>query len=119
MADEKAPQTESKSNTGGDIDRVQQASRRPDGSAHQTPGWEYIGDKQIALDGTKRQLAEQAVSAKDVELRGAVVEPAAGEVGSSEPDAEVKKLKDAHDKAAKSAEARAESEVNAKHPDKS
>ncbi len=112
---EKANATENKTNTGGDHDRVVMASRLPDGTPHQTPDFEFIGDKDFAIEATKQQLREQAVSAKDVELRGAGSR--ASEEGDSAPDPEVQKLIDAHESAAKSAEGKAESEVNARFND--
>lgn len=113
---EKATPTENKTNTGGDHDRVAMASRLPDGTPHQTPDFEFIGDKDFAIEATKQQLREQAVSAKDVELRGAGSGNASTD-GDSAPDPEVQKLIDAHEKAAKSAEGKAESEVNARFND--
>lgn len=110
---EKANATENKTNTGGDHDRVAMASRLPDGTPHQTPDFEFIGDKDFAIEASKQQLREQAVSAKDVELRGA----GTADEGDSSPDAEVQKLIDAHEAAAKSAEAKAEAEVNARFND--
>lgn len=114
MAETAKPvETEAKVAGGGDHDRVAMASRLPDGTPHQTADFEYIGDKDVAIDAAKQQLAEQAVSAVDVERRG-VGAPATGE-GSSELDPEAKKLKAAQDKAAKAAESSAEREVNARH----
>ncbi len=112
---EKANATENKTNTGGDHDRVAMASRLPDGTPHQTPDFEFIGDKDFAIEASKQQLREQAVSAKDVELRG--TGSRASEDGDSAPDPEVQKLIDAHESAAKSAEGKAESEVNARFND--
>jgi hypothetical protein len=115
MAETAKPvETEAKVAGGGDHDRVAMASRLPDGTPHQTADFEYIGDKDVAIDAAKRQLAEQAVSAVDVEHRGVGAPPATGE-GSSEPDPGVRKLKAAQDKAAKAAESSAEREVNARH----
>lgn len=108
--DEKAPQTESKSNTGGDIDRVQMASRLPDGSPHQTPGFEFIGDETIVENAAKQQLREQAVSAVDSKLRTAAAAPAED---NEKRDKDTQELIDAHEKAAKQAESRASSDVKA------
>src|SRR5688500_9687322 len=85
--------TEAKPLAVADHDRVVMASRLPDGSPHQTPDFEFIGDKEIVSDAAKRQLSEQAVSAVDVERRGVGAPPAEGE-GSSELDPGVKDLKD-------------------------
>jgi hypothetical protein len=110
---EKANATENKTNTGGDHDRVAMASRLPDGTPHQTPDFEFIGDRDFAIEASKQQLREQAVSAKDVEMRGAGT--GNGEQGDSKPDAAVQRLIDAHEAAAKAAEGKAESEVKARH----
>jgi len=109
---EKATPTENKTNTGGDHDRVAMASRRPDGTPHQTNDFEFIGDQQVAIDAAKHQLREQAVSAKDVELRGAGT--AEADADASKPDPEVQKLIDAHNAVAKSAEGKAEAEVKSR-----
>lgn len=109
---EKATPTENKTNTGGDHDRVVMASRLPDGTPHQTPDFEFIGDRQFSIDASKRQLSEQAVSAKDVELRGASTAEADAE--ASKPDPEVQKLIDAHESASKAAEKAAEAEVKSR-----
>lgn len=78
---------------------------------------EIIGDKDFALAATKRQFAENAVSAVDDEKRREAAE--AGVTGT--PAAEGKQdpfiadLQKAHDSAAKSAEAQAEKVVKALH----
>jgi hypothetical protein len=109
---EKATPTENKTNTGGDHDRVVMASRLPDGTPHQTNDFEFIGDRQVAIDAAKQQLREQAVSAKDVEMRGAGTADA--DADASKPDPEVQKMIDAHEAAAKSAEGKAESDVKSR-----
>ncbi|MEU5580937.1 hypothetical protein ABZ791_30135 [Streptomyces huasconensis] len=97
----------------GDHDRIVMASRKPDGSMDQINA-EFIGDKDTALAAAKEQLAVQAVSAVDVAARGVSAGPDDG-TGSSEPDADVKALKEAQNAAAKKAEAQAEREVNELH----
>ncbi|MEV6803143.1 hypothetical protein [Streptomyces sp. NPDC051132] len=96
----------------GDHDRIVMASRRADGSLDQINP-EFIGDKETAQAAAEQQLAEQAASAVDVAARG-VTSTRPGE-GDSEPDAEVKALKDAQDAAAEKARAKAASEVEQRH----
>ena len=98
----------------GDHDRIVMASRRADGTMDQLNP-EFIGDKETAVAAAKEQLAVQAVSAVDVAARGVTAGPADDGTGSSEPDAEVKALKEAHDKAADEAKAKAEREVEQLH----
>lgn len=98
----------------GDHDRIVMASRRADGSMDQINP-EFIGDKDVALAAAKEQLAVQAASAVDVAARGVTAGPDEDGTGSSEPDADVKALKDAQDKAVEAAESRAEREVNERH----
>ncbi|MFH9012536.1 hypothetical protein ACH4C6_14245 [Streptomyces sp. NPDC017943] len=98
----------------GDHDRIVMASRRADGSMDQINP-EFIGDKDVAIAAAKEQLAVQAVSAVDVAARGVSAGPADDGTGSSEPDADVAALKEAHDKAKETAEAQAEREVERLH----
>jgi hypothetical protein len=98
----------------GDHDRIVMASRRADGSMDQVRP-EFIGDKETAVAAAKEQLAVQAVSAVDVAARGVSAGPTDDGTGSSEPDAEVKALKEAHDKAKETAESQAEREVEQLH----
>ncbi|MFJ9020800.1 hypothetical protein ACIRPU_12570 [Streptomyces sp. NPDC102259] len=98
----------------GDHDRIVMASRRADGSMDQVNP-EFIGDRETTLAANKEQLAVQAASAVDTAARGVTAGPAEDGTGSSEPDAEVKALKDAQDEAVKAAEAKAEREVNELH----
>lgn len=90
----------------GDHDRVVMLSLHSDGTPAQIAP-EMIGDKEAALEATKEQFRQQAVSAKDVELRGVSDEQ------ESEKDDE--KLSKAHEAAAKSAESAAEKTVNGLH----
>lgn len=106
------PDTQGKVTPKADHDRVVMASRLPDGTPAQTPTFEYIGDKDVAIHAAKRQLSEQAVSAADVAIRGVT---SADAIGPGEPDPAVQEIKDAHEAAAKAAESRAESEVNKNH----
>ncbi|WP_326780428.1 hypothetical protein OG481_09790 [Streptomyces longwoodensis] len=98
----------------GDHDRIVMASRRPDGSMDQIAP-EFIGDKETTLAAAREQLAVQAASAVDVAARGVSSGPAGDGAGDSEPDADVKALKDAQDKAVEQAAARAEREVEELH----
>ncbi|MFF8034918.1 hypothetical protein [Streptomyces sp. NPDC016626] len=98
----------------GDHDRIVMASRRADGSMDQTDP-EFIGDKDTAISAAEQQLAEQATSAVDVAARGVTSTQAADVVGDSEPDPDVKALKDAQDRAAEDAKARARAEVEQRH----
>lgn len=90
----------------GDHDRVVMLSLHSDGTPAQVAP-ELIGNKDAVLAATKEQFKQQAVSAKDVELRGVRAD------ADSERDDE--KLAKAHEAAAKSAEAAAEKTVNALH----
>jgi hypothetical protein len=96
----------------GDHDRIVMASRRADGSMDQIAP-EFIGDKETAKAAARAQLAVQAASAVDTAARG--VTTSGGTGGDSEPDAEVKALKEAQDKAVADAEAKADREVEQLH----
>lgn len=98
----------------GDHDRIVMASRRADGSMDQVDP-EFIGDKDTAIDAAEEQLAVQAASAVDTAARGVSAGPADDGTGSSEPDAEVKALKEAQDKAVEDAKAKARAEVEQRH----
>lgn len=98
----------------GDHDRIVMASRKADGSMDQVNP-EFIGDKDTAIAAAKEQLAVQAVSAVDVAARGVAAGPAAEGTGSSEPDAEIKALKEAQETAKDAAESQAEREVEQLH----
>jgi nickel-dependent lactate racemase len=89
----------------GDHDRVVMLTLEADGTPRQVAP-EFIGDKEAALEATKEQFRQQAVAAKDVELRGVVA-------GEGEKDDEV--LSKAHKAAEKAAESAAEKTVNALH----
>lgn len=106
------PKTQGNVTPEADHDRVVMASRRPDGSPAQSDNFEFIGDKDTAISAAKTQLSEQAVSAADVAIRGVTT---AGAGGSGEPDPAVAEIQKAHESAAKKAESRAESDVNANH----
>ena len=106
----------------GDHDRVAMLSLNADGTADQHNP-EVIISKEAAVEASKRQFVEQAVSAVDVEKRGA------GDVGGpfaivgtedGKPDEQIRasevrqdpsveELKKAHDEAAKAASSSAES----------
>ncbi|MFF3300964.1 hypothetical protein [Streptomyces sp. NPDC002908] len=96
----------------GDHDRIVMASRKADGSMDQTAP-EFIGDKDVAIAAAKEQLGQQAASAVDVAARGVSSTPEAA--AASEPDPDVKALKDAQDEAVTAAESQAEREVTQLH----
>lgn len=96
--------------TGGDHDRVASLSIRADGTLDQTPGVEIIGDKAAALEITKRQFAERAVSAVDAAKRAEL--GLAGVEEGSTADKGIDALKAAHDAAAAAGEKEAERIVN-------
>jgi hypothetical protein len=104
-----------------DHDRIVMASRTPDGTpAQHNP--EFIGDKKVAEEAAAVQLGQQKASAADQALRGVVdtggVLAEDGDksgVGSSEPDAAVAEIVDAHEKAQKAADSQAKSEVSKLH----
>ncbi|MBD2831663.1 hypothetical protein ACIG92_08265 [[Kitasatospora] papulosa] len=96
----------------GDHDRIVMASRRADGSMDQIAP-EFIGDKAVAVAAAKEQLGQQAASAVDVAARGVSSTPEGA--AASEPDPDVRALKDEQDKAIESAESQAEREVNQLH----
>ena len=91
---------------GGDHDRVVMLTLHPDGTPRQHNP-EIIGDKQFATDAAKRQFAEQAVSAVDVEMRGATAD------SDSERDPDT--LRAAHETARDAAHERAEATVEQLH----
>lgn len=92
-------------------DRVVSLSIDKTGAPDQTPGFTIIGDKEAALDATKRQFAEFAVSAVDQEKR--VELGLAGAEDGDTADAKIDALKAEHEKAAAAAEKKAEAVVNA------
>ena len=97
----------------GDVDRVQGLSINKDGAPDQSAGWEFIGDKDAALDATKEQFRQIAVAAVD-----AVKRPELGLAGSQDEgdtsDAAIDKLKAEHQKAEAAAEKKAEALVNSR-----
>lgn len=93
----------------GDHDRVVMLSLKADGTPDQHNP-EIIGDVEFATEAAKRQFAEQAVSARDVELRGVSSVDEGDGLGE---DPTVKKLTEAHEAAQKAAEAAAEKAVKA------
>lgn len=113
MAETNTPPKKAAGNTAvpheGDHDRVAMLSLHADGTPDQHNP-EIVGDKDFALAATKRQYAEQAVSAVDVAERGATVDTGSETVSQ---DPSIEKLQKAHDSAHKSAESAAESTVNA------
>jgi len=103
---------EAKGNTAvpheGDHDRVQMLSLAKDGTPDQHNP-EIIGDKDAAVAAAKEQFAQQAVSAVDVEKRGATIDTGVGEV---KQDPSIAELKKAHESAQSAAEKAAESAVS-------
>lgn len=98
---------------GTDHDRVVALSVNADGTLDQTNP-EIIGDKDAALDATKRQFAEIAVAAVDAERRPELGLAGPADTGPS-PDAKIDALKADHEKAAASAEKTAEALVEKLH----
>lgn len=96
----------------GDHDRIAMPSVRADGSWDQNNP-EVIGDLDTAVQAAREQAAVRASSAVDVAARGVTTEPE--DAGSSEPDAEVKALKEAQEKAANAAADAAERDIKARH----
>ena len=95
-----------------DHDRVVALSVRSDGTLDQNDP-EIIGDKDAAIDATKAQFAQIAVSAIDADKRAEL--GLAGRAEGDTSDAQIDKLRAEHDKAAAAAEKKAESVVNSLH----
>lgn len=114
MTDTKAPDQDvaNPAANGGDHDRVAMLSLKADGSPDQLNP-EIIGDKNAAIAATTEQFKQQAVSAADVEIRGASTDDSAGTSTTEDPT--VAELKAAHDAAADGAEASAKKVVEALH----
>lgn len=93
-------------------DRVVGLSLRKDGTPDQHDP-ELIGDKEAALEATKKQFAEFAVSAVDAEKRAE--HGLAGQDEGDTSDKQIDALKKDHDKVAAAAEKKAESVVNSLH----
>ena len=106
----------------GDHDRVAMLSLNADGTADQHNP-EVIISKDAAVEASKIQFAQQAVSAVDTQLRGVTTAETVlvGQddgsskeipIGDVPQDGSVDELKKAHDEAAKSAESAAQSAVS-------
>lgn len=96
----------------GDQDRVAMASRRPDGTPAQTPGFTYI-DEDAAREAAERQLTEQAVSNADAVVRVPAEVPTDADTRTAEQgeqDPAVQAISDVHEQAAKAARARVDDE---------
>jgi hypothetical protein len=95
----------------GDRDRVAMLSLRADGTPDQHRP-EIIGEKEFALEATREQFKQQAVSAVDQQKRAELFG-----TGSSaeelEQDPKIAELQSAHESAEKAADKAAESTVNA------
>lgn len=94
----------------GDHDRVVMLSLRADGTPDQHNP-EIIGDKEFALEATKQQFREQAVSAVDQAERG--VSSDAGGAEPVEQDPAIAEMQKKHEAAEKAADSAAESAVGA------
>jgi hypothetical protein len=90
----------------GDHDRVVMLSLHSDGTPAQIAP-ELIGDKEAVKAATVAQFKQQAVSAKDAELRGVS--------DDSDSERDVDTLRKEHDKAAKAAESAAVETVDSLH----
>jgi hypothetical protein len=96
--------------SGGDHDRVAMLSVAKDGSFDQHDP-EIIGDKEFAQEATRKQFAENAVSAADsARLADEAAAGAAEEVGQ---DPEIAARQKEHEKLEKSAEKAADKAVDA------
>lgn len=107
----------------GDHDRVGMLSLKADGTADQHNP-EIIVDKESALTASRRQFSEQAVSAADVEKRGAGTGSDTALVGQEDgttkqitasdapQDPSIEELTKVHDSAAKSGVSAAEAAVS-------
>ena len=94
----------------GDHDRVAMLSLHADGTPDQHNP-EIIGDKEFALEATRRQFAEQAVSAQDADRRAA----SADDAETVEQDPTIKKAQAEDEKTAAAAEKAADKVVDALH----
>lgn len=94
----------------GDHDRVAMLSLRADGVPDQHNP-ELIGDREFAVEATRRQFVEQAVSAVDVRERGVSAGTGAAETVPQDPA--IEELQKKHESAASAAESAAESVVDA------
>jgi hypothetical protein len=98
----------------GDHDRIQAVSIAKDGTPDQSPGFEFIGDKDTVLEATKEQFRQIAVSAVDAEKRAEL--GLAGPVNEGDTsDAAIDALRKEHEKAEAAGEKAAEALVNAAH----
>lgn len=118
----KVPASPATQAVGGDHDRVVMASRTAAGTPHQTPDFEYIGDKETTLKATKEQLTQQAVSAADVAERGVTSAAEAADTSKlpstgPQSDPSIAAIDDKHQAAKDAAESAAESEVDARFTD--
>lgn len=93
----------------GDHDRVQMLSLKADGTPDQHNP-EIIGDKEVALEATKEQFRQQAVSAVDAQR----IEAASG-VEDGPQDPSIQAATEAHEKAVAAAEKAAAKVVEELH----
>jgi hypothetical protein len=95
----------------GDRDRVAMLSLNADGTPDQTSP-QLIGDRQLALDGTREQFRQQAVSAVDQEKRALLF--GVGSTGEQlEQDPTIAELQTAHQAAEQAADSAADATVGA------
>lgn len=115
MATETQAEKATAATQGSDHDKVAMLSIGKDGVPDQHEP-EIIGDKEFALDATKRQFAENAASAVDVEKRAELdlISGAGGEQLKKQ-DPAIEELQKAQEKAVKSAESAAEKVVDSLH----
>jgi hypothetical protein len=111
MAEAKSKTEEKVVDVKDNHDRVAMLSIAKDGTPDQVDP-EIIGDKEFALEATKRQFAENAVSAVDDARRAEADEP--NTVGQ---DPTIEAAQKEHEKAAKKAESAAEKVVGKLHKD--
>lgn len=93
----------------GDRDRVAMLSLKADGTPDQHNP-EIVGEKEFALEATKEQFKQQAVSAVDQTKRAELFGTGSTAEELSQ-DPKIEELQDAHNAAAKDAEKAAESTV--------
>jgi hypothetical protein len=96
------------------VDRVQVPSRRKDGTADQSDGYELIGDKETTEAAIAEQLGQMLVSAADDQRAQA---QAAAAAEGPQLSAEEQARKDEHDALLEQAKAQAADEVSSRWVD--
>jgi hypothetical protein len=74
---------------------------------------EIVGEREFALEATREQFRQQAVSAVDQEKRAELFGTGASDVEDLGQDPKIEELQSAHESAAKAADKAAESTVGA------